>query len=134
MERQGYRAIVAGLGRMGSYHLRVLNMLPDVEIGALVDPSEERLAEAVHMYRGIPAFGDLSEALESVEADFACLATPVERLPELGRMTLEAGLAAFVEKPMAPTEEDALELVRLAESRGLLLSVGHVERFNPAVM
>jgi UDP-N-acetylglucosamine 3-dehydrogenase len=134
MERQGYRAIVAGLGRMGSYHLRVLNMLPEVEIVALVDPSEERLAEALHLYRGIPAFRDLSEALGSVEGDFACLAAPVDQLPALGSMALEAGLAAFVEKPMAPTEKDALELVRLAESQGLLLSVGHVERFNPAVM
>jgi predicted dehydrogenase len=49
-------------------------------------------------------------------------------------MALEAGRAVLVEKPMAPDEETALEMIRVAESRGLLLSVGHVERFNPAVV
>jgi UDP-N-acetylglucosamine 3-dehydrogenase len=134
MEREGYRAIVAGLGRMGSYHLRVLNMLPGVRVAAIVDPSAERRADAQHAYGDVPAFDDLSRALAEVEADFVCLATPVDRLPELARLALEAGMSVLVEKPMAPNEEDALPVVQLAESRGLLLSVGHVERFNPAVM
>ncbi len=134
MNRQAYRGIVVGLGRMGTYHLRVLNLLPDVDVVAAVDPSEERRGAALELYRGLPAFADLPETLDAVEADFACLAVPVEHLPPLGRLALEAGLAVFVEKPMAPNEDAALELIRLAESRGLLLSVGHVERFNPAVM
>jgi predicted dehydrogenase len=119
---------------MGSYHLRVLNLLPGVEIAALVDPSEERRAAALHLYPGLAAYAELDEALAAVEADFACLAAPVEHLPRLARIALEAGLAVLVEKPMAPDEEEALALVRLAESKGRLLSVGHVERFNPAVM
>jgi UDP-N-acetylglucosamine 3-dehydrogenase len=50
------------------------------------------------------------------------------------RLALEAGVAVLVEKPMAPTEDEALEVLRYAEDRGLLLGVGHVERFNPAVV
>jgi predicted dehydrogenase len=134
METEGYRAIVAGLGRMGSYHLRVLSMLPGVRVVAIADPSEERRADALRVYGGIPAFDELSGALADVEADFVCLATPVDRLPELARLVLDSGLSVLVEKPMAPTEDDALAMLQLAESRGLLMSVGHVERFNPAVM
>ena len=134
MESQGYRAIIAGLGRMGTYHLRVLNLLEGVEVTAMVDPSAERRAQARRAYPGIAAFDDLATALDQVEADFACLAAPVDRLPELARIALDAGIAVLVEKPMAPDEEQAVEMVRLAESKGLLLSVGHVERFNPAVM
>ena len=134
MGRQEYRAIVTGLGRMGTYHLRVLHMLPGVEVVAVVDPSAERRAEALLQYRELTAYADLDEALEGVAADLVCLAVPVEQLTRLGTMALEAGLAVMVEKPMAPDEDAALEMIRLAESRGLLLSVGHVERFNPAVM
>jgi UDP-N-acetylglucosamine 3-dehydrogenase len=134
MDREAYRAILVGLGRMGSYHLRVLNLLPGVEVAAAVDASEERRAAAADAYRGLTTFATLEEALDAVEADLACLAVPIEHLPGIGRVALEAGLALLVEKPMAPTEDEALELIRLAESRGLLLSVGHVERFNPAVV
>jgi UDP-N-acetylglucosamine 3-dehydrogenase len=134
MNGQAYRAIVAGLGRMGTYHLRVLNLLPGVEVVAVVDPSDERRAAAAQLHGPTASFAELGDALDSVEADFACLAVPVEQLPALGRSALEAGLAVFLEKPMAPSEEAAIELIRLADARGLLLSVGHVERFNPAVM
>jgi UDP-N-acetylglucosamine 3-dehydrogenase len=134
MGRQGYRAIVAGLGRMGGYHVRVLNLLPEVEIVAVVDPNEERRTEALRVLGAVPAFPEFAEAIERADADFACLAAPVDSLPGLAHAALEAGLAVLVEKPMASSEEDAVELTRFAESRGLLLSVGHVERFNPAVM
>ncbi len=134
MGSEGYRAIIAGLGRMGTYHLRVLGMLPDVKLVAIVDPSEERRSVALRTAPDAQAFERLEDALERVEADFACLAVPVDQLPRLGLAALGAGLSVLVEKPMAPTENEALELVREAESRGLMLSVGHVERFNPAVM
>lgn len=119
---------------MGTFHLRVLNLLPGVEVVAVVDPSDERRAAALTAHPGPVAYPDLEAAIEESEADFACLAVPVDHLPRLGRVALEAGLAVLVEKPMAPDEDAALELVQLAESRGLVLSVGHVERFNPAVM
>jgi predicted dehydrogenase len=82
----------------------------------------------------VAEYTELDAALQDVSADFVCLATPVDDLPRLAQLTLDAGLAVFVEKPMAPSEDAALELVESAESKGLLLSVGHVERFNPAVM
>jgi threonine dehydrogenase-like Zn-dependent dehydrogenase len=67
MEREGYRAIVTGPGRMGSYHLRVLNMLPGVRVAAVVDTSAERHADAQHVYGDISTLDDPSRALAEIE-------------------------------------------------------------------
>jgi predicted dehydrogenase len=128
-----FRGILAGLGVMGSYHLRVLSSHPDAVVAGVVDPDPDRRALAQRA-AGAPAFATLTEALASVRPDFACLAAPVDRLPDLCHETLAAGVAVLVEKPMAPTEGQAVEMVRDAERRGTILGVGHVERCNPAVI
>ena len=131
---QPLRGIVVGLGVMGSHHLRVLRSLPGAKVVAVVDPNDERRSRVRPADGTIAEHESLSDALGAHEADFACLAAPVDRLPELAQEALEAGLAVLVEKPMAPTEAEAEELIRLADERSLLMSVGHVERFNPAVV
>jgi predicted dehydrogenase len=127
------RGLVLGLGVMGSIHLRVLGQLEDVEVVAAVDPSDERRERAARRMPGLRTYAALGEALEATQPDFACLAAPAASLPELGREILAAGIPVLVEKPMAPSEDEALALIRDAEARGLLLAVGHVERCNPAV-
>lgn len=127
------RGIVVGLGVMGSHHLRVLHSLPQATVVAVVDPDSERLARA-STNGSVVAHTSLASALEIHEADFACIAAPAGELPALAREALEARLAVLVEKPLAPTEEEAETLIRFAEECALLLSVGHVERFNPAVV
>jgi UDP-N-acetylglucosamine 3-dehydrogenase len=131
---QPLRGVVVGLGVMGSHHLRVLRSLSGAKVVAVVDPDDERRSRVLPADATIAEHASLSDALERHDANFASLAAPVGRLPELAREALEAGLAVLVEKPMAPTEAEAEELIRLAEERSLLLSVGHVERFNPAVV
>jgi len=128
------RGIVVGLGAMGSHHLRVLRALPDVTVAAVVDPEDERRDRAGTAHGARTGYATLTEALNEHEADFACLAAPVDELPALAHEALDAGLAILVEKPLAPTESEAEELIRFAWKRKLLLSVGHVERFNPAVV
>jgi len=124
------RAILAGLGRMGSYHLRVLAARSDVELAAIVDPDPCRRAAAP---RGVPAFATVDDALGAVDADFACIATPGHALAATAHRALAAGLAVMVEKPMALDEPSARRLIADAQDRGLLLAVGLVERCNPAV-
>lgn len=124
------RCILVGHGRIGSYHLRVLRAHPDVEVVAIVDPSEQRRALAPSDVR---CFATLTDALAEVQADFACVAAPACRLPELGHEALAAGLAVMIEKPMAVEECLAEALVADAQQRELLLAVGLVERCNPAV-
>ncbi len=123
------RGVVVGLGAMGSVHLRVLSQIDGVEVVAGVDSSEERRAAL-----SVPGFETLTEALAETRPDFVCLATPAAALPVLATEAIEAGVAVLVEKPLAAEEADALRVVELAEERGVLLGVGHVERCNPAVI
>jgi UDP-N-acetylglucosamine 3-dehydrogenase len=133
-DEQPLRGVVVGLGVMGSHHLRVLRALSGCSVVAVVDPEDERRAGAWPQDGSIAEHSTLSEALRAHEADFACIAAPVDRLAGLAREAIDAGLAVLVEKPLAASEAEAEELIRHAEERSLLLSVGHVERFNPAVV
>jgi predicted dehydrogenase len=128
MAQERLKGVVVGLGVMGSFHLRVLSQMRDaVEVVGVVDPAPERRASAP----GVPAFATLTEAL-ATRPDFAGIAAPVQHLPALATEALQAGVACLVEKPLAPDEDAALAMLRAAGGR--VLSVGHVERFNPAVM
>lgn len=133
-ERADLRAAVLGLGIMGSHHLRVLNATEGVRVVAVVDPREERRDGAQRSYPGVTAYGSLAEALDGTALDFACVAVPAVHLTAVAHEALAAGLHVLVEKPMATTVPDARALVEDAKGRGLLLCVGFVERFNPAVV
>jgi predicted dehydrogenase len=128
------RGVVVGLGVMGTHHLRVLRALPGVAVPAVVDLDAGRRERAVAANAETQAHTSLADALNAHELDFACLAVPVAHLPEAAHEAIAAGLDVLVEKPMAPTEEQALEMIDAAERRGVALAVGHVERFNPAVV
>ena len=118
---------------MGSNHVRILGGMPEAELVAVADPSPERRAGVVERYPSVTAYATLGEALAAGGLDFVCIAAPVAHLPEFAHEAIEAGVAVLVEKPLAPTLEQAQAVVAAAEERGVLLSVGYVERFNPAV-
>jgi UDP-N-acetylglucosamine 3-dehydrogenase len=128
------RGVVVGLGVMGSNHTRVLHTLEGVDLCAVVDPDQAHRERATRAHPGVRAYASLQDALAHEELDFACLAAPVGWLPELAAEALAGGLHTLVEKPTAPTEEQALAMIADAEARGLLLGVGHIERCNPAVL
>jgi UDP-N-acetylglucosamine 3-dehydrogenase len=127
------RALIAGLGHMGSLHARVLSQIDGVEIAAAVDPDAARRERFARGHRRAAAYATIGEAIERIDVDFACIATPAAMLPVLGRAAIDAGIPLLIEKPLAVDEQDALALVREADSSGVLLGVGHVERCNPAV-
>jgi len=128
------RGMIVGLGAMGALHLRVLSSLPGAEIVAAVDPDRARREDMLRVHPRITGYGTIEEALDTHELDFACLAVPVGALPGCAVTTLSAGLHPFVEKPMAPTEDQAREMTEVADEYGRVLGVGYVERFNPAVV
>ncbi len=128
-DEQPLRGVIAGLGAMGSLHVRVLTSMPKVRIVAVADPDPGRRAAAT-----APAYGTLEEALDRHRPDFACLAVPVAHLPRATMQAIERGVHVLVEKPTAPTEEAAVEMLRAAERADVRLGVGHVERYNPAVV
>lgn len=128
------KAIIVGLGTMGSHHLRVLATTPGVEVCAVVDLLEERREAALAAHSTSAAYPTLEEALAKESPDFVCLAAPVAQLPRLCAECAAAGVSMLVEKPMAPSEDEARGMIAAAEAAGVMLSVGYVERFNPAVL
>jgi predicted dehydrogenase len=124
---------VVGLGNMGSLHLRVLHAMQEAEVAVAVDPDVDRRAAARRTYPDLRVVETFGEALEE-QLDFVGLAAPAAVMPPLALEAIAAGVAVLMEKPMAPDEEQALEVIRAADSQGVVLGVGHVERFNPAVM
>ncbi len=103
--------------------------LPDVELVAVADPNVAQ-AEAVAQRCGSRAFSDPHALLPLVDA--AVLAAPTSHHHTLAVDFLKRGLPLLVEKPMAQTVRQADEMIELAQRRGALLQVGHIERFNPA--
>jgi predicted dehydrogenase len=115
---------------MGQYHVLVYAELPDVELVGVADVDRARAAEVASRHDTL-AYADHRELIGRV--DVASVAVPTERHYQVARDLLEAGVSVLVEKPMAPTLEEARELFAVANRSGAVLHVGHVERFNGAV-
>jgi predicted dehydrogenase len=124
------RAGVVGTGHMGQYHVLVYAELPDVELVGVVDAEPSRAATVAEQY-DTRVFADHRTLVGRV--DVASVAVPTEQHFAVARDLLEGGVSVLVEKPMAPTLEQARELFEVAERTGAVLHVGHVERFNGAV-
>ncbi len=116
---------------MGSRHARVARSIPSAEVAVIVDQDEykgRKLAEHVGAAY-MPSVNSLPGAV-----DAAIVAVPAESHMEIGTMLLENGLDVLMEKPIAATVEEAKNLIAVAEQHDRILMVGHVERFNPAVI
>lgn len=126
------RAAVIGLGMMGANHARVLNELPDVELVAVADVNEAAVARATSG-RTARGYTDPAALLDAERPDLVVIAVPTSLHLETTLRALEAGANVLVEKPIAPDREQAEQMIRAAEEAGRLLTVGHIERFNPAI-
>jgi len=123
------RGAVFGAGNMGRHHIRIMDSHPDIDLVAIVDPDTERAKQhpsAAH----IPIFSSV-ENMPNV--DFAIVAIPTQYHLEVGLALMNRGVHILIEKPLAGNPEDAKMLVDTAQSTGVTLATGHVERFNPAV-
>jgi len=121
---------VVGAGAFGRNHVRVLSRLPNVELMAVVDSNLARAQEiaAAHGSRAFPTLDD------APQMDAAIVATPTGSHEEVATRLLNAGIDVLVEKPIATTSAAGERLARLAEEKARILQVGHLERFNPAVI
>ncbi len=122
---------VVGAGEFGRNHARVYRELPDTELAGIYDLSAEK-ARALAQEFHTRAFHDLSELRGSVQA--ASVAVPTEAHGEVGCDLLQMGIDVLVEKPMAANLSQADALIAAAKKNNRILQVGHVERFNPAVI
>jgi UDP-N-acetylglucosamine 3-dehydrogenase len=122
-----------GLGTMGRNHLRVISNHPESILAAVSDVSPEALSAAVEQ-SGAQGFADPLEMIARAEIDGVVVASPTTSHPAQALAAIERGLPVLVEKPLAATVEDGLAIVAAAQKRGVRVQVGHVERYNPAVL
>jgi predicted dehydrogenase len=125
--------VLVGAGSMGRNHARVLQSMAGVELAAIVEPNEAIGREVARLHGG-RLFPSLEAALAGTKVDAAIVAVPTQEHFAAARTLIERGVHVLVEKPIAATEEEGVALVRLAAEKGVVLAVGHVERFNPAVV
>src|SRR5687767_155999 len=124
------RVAVIGAGQFGRNHCRVVHESERAHLVAVVDSNPARAAEIAALY-GAQSLSDARELAGKIDA--AIVATPTTTHEEVGRMLIEAGIDALVEKPLAHDDASAGRLVEAAERHGRILQAGHLERFNPAV-
>jgi predicted dehydrogenase len=125
---------VIGVGHLGSYHLQKYAKHELVSRIVLFDVDGERADEqaaSADIDREITVCGSLSECLQA--ADAVSVAAPTSEHFDLAWMAINAGCDVLIEKPIASNAEEGRSLVEAAGSADLVLHVGHVERFNPAL-
>ncbi|RMG67659.1 MAG: gfo/Idh/MocA family oxidoreductase [Nitrospirae bacterium] len=122
---------VIGVGYLGRHHARVFSELENVRLYAVVDTEPERAEDAASKYNCL-AFSTHEEVLDKVDA--VSIVTPTTTHYKIALDCLNAEKDIFVEKPFTVSVEEADRLIDLAEKRGRLVQVGHIERYNPAVL
>ncbi|HEY2894677.1 MAG TPA: Gfo/Idh/MocA family oxidoreductase [Pirellulales bacterium] len=125
------RVAVVGVGHLGRIHARLLREASDAELVAVVDPSPEARG-AVGVEFGVPSYANHQSLVGQIDA--AVVAVPSRWHHAVAIDLLQHGIHVFVEKPMTLNVGDADELIAEAAARRLTLQVGHVERFNPALV
>ncbi|MDZ4180099.1 MAG: Gfo/Idh/MocA family oxidoreductase, partial [Coriobacteriia bacterium] len=123
------RAAVIGAGNMGRHHIRILGSMPDVDLVGIVDPDTERAAGHI----GTTGANVYASIAELPDVDFAVVATPTHAHVEAALELIGKKTHLMIEKPLAATPEEAQRIVDAADAAGVVLAVGHVERFNAAI-
>jgi predicted dehydrogenase len=127
------RVGLAGLGSMGRNHLRLLSARPDARLTAVADPVPAALAAATES-SGAQGFAEPLAMIAEAELDALVIAAPTTAHVPLALGAIRRGIAILVEKPLAATIDEAMAILREARATGVPVQVGHVERFNPAVL
>jgi predicted dehydrogenase len=122
--------VVVGVGHLGKHHLRLAASLPGWRCVGAYDTDRAKL-EALAQEHGVTPLRSLQEAVELCQA--AIVATPTVTHGQVAAAFLQAGKPVLVEKPLAASLPEGEELVQLAAKAGVVLGVGHVEYYNPAV-
>jgi UDP-N-acetylglucosamine 3-dehydrogenase len=127
------RAAVIGVGAMGRNHARVYNEMPEAELAAVADLDLELAQNVVRLHGGC-AYTDYRVMLEEVQPTVVSVAVPTQTHCQITLDALEAGCHVLVEKPIAATLEEGRCMIERAAELGRVLAVGHIERYNPAVI
>jgi predicted dehydrogenase len=131
LKKDKLKICVIGVGHLGQYHVQKYKANPNVELIGVVDTNYDRAREIGQRY-DVKAYKDYKKLLAM--ADAVSLAVPTESHFEVAKDILSEGRHLLIEKPITYQLGPADTLIKMAEDKGLILQVGLVERFNPAVV
>jgi len=121
---------IIGVGYLGTQHARILSYLERAELIGVADIDFKK-AMVIGNRHGVKYYDNYENMLDEVDAGI--VATPTSEHFAISMKLLKEGKSVLVEKPITETVEQAEELVSVANKKGLILQIGHLERFNPAV-
>jgi len=126
---------VVGAGSMGMNHLRVLTDFDEeqVQLVGVAESSEPALQQAMKRFH-VPGYADYRQMVEQTHPDLVSVVVPTHVHFIVAEYLLNQGINVLIEKPMTSTVEEANTLLDIARRRNVKIAVGHVERFNPAVI
>ena len=122
---------VIGVGHLGRLHVQQLQHVPEANLVGIFDADAER-AQSIADEFGTTAFASPELLMNAAEA--LTVVTPTTTHFEIAKEALGSGKHLFIEKPMMETLDQADEIIRLRDAAGAKIQVGHIERFNPAIM
>ena len=133
MDNNKLKAAIVGIGEMGWNHLRVFKTIKDVEVVGVADTNKETVERAEKEY-GVRAYADFNKLLSEQTPDIVSIAVPTALHKDIAIAAIKRGINVLVEKPIALDEKEAEEIISAARENNVKLVVGHIERFNPAVI
>ncbi len=127
------KTAVVGVGSMGKNHVRIYSELKDSELVAIADTDPQKAKEIGEKFN-VSWYSDHLTLLAEEEVDAISVATPTSTHYDVCKDILNSKKHVLVEKPIATNREQAKKMIELSEKKGVILMVGHIERFNPAVL
>ena len=124
---------VIGVGSMGRNHARVLMDIPDVQMVGIADKNVINAHIVADKYK-VPVYEDHNQLFNECSPDAVIIAVPTTLHREIAIDAIKKGIHVLIEKPIAATIEDAEEIIQTADQYHVIVAVGHIERFNPAVI
>lgn len=125
------RAGVIGVGYLGKFHARIYSDMPDVDLVGVVD-TDTAVAEQIASQYGAETYSDYHDLIGKVDVISIVVPTSLHR--EVAAPFINAGVHVLLEKPVASTLDDAAAIVEAAEKAGVILQIGHLERYNAGIM
>jgi predicted dehydrogenase len=122
---------VIGVGHLGRLHVQNYKLISDVEIVGIYDVDFKRVQEVANEFQ-VKAFDNLEPLLEQIEV--ASIVVSTTNHFDITQACLERGIHCLVEKPITGTLSEADRLIQISNEKHLILQVGHIERFNPAIV
>jgi predicted dehydrogenase len=127
------KAAVIGIGSMGKNHARIYSDLDNVELVAVADVNKDVVTALSKKYH-VKGYSDYKEMLKNEKLDLVSVVVPTELHKQVALDAINRGIHVLLEKPIAKTIEEGKEIINKATEKKVKLMIGHIERFNPAVI